>query len=230
MNKILLFEYPEWNRDQDSISKIISSIEKRGFKIDLASHKDLSLKLCINCSNSCQNCISNYRGVITRLGNSATDEDLVILSALHLYNIPIVNGYKSVSRCRSKGLMLSSMAAFGVKIPKTAIISTSNPTLTFQAPMVIKSMRGSRGDGVVLCESKDHLDQMIGFARRYRIEQLVVQEVIHGCYGVDWRVIVLDGKVVGAVERRAPGFRSNVGAGGITKQISIPKEAEELAI
>jgi len=87
-------------------------------------------------------------------------------------------------------------------------------------PIVQKPLQGSSGDGVRLVSSESEI----------KIEELSVYQKVmeRGC---DYRVIVIGGKAVGAIERRAADdmFVANVSKGATAKSVELAHEVIRLA-
>ena len=98
---------------------------------------------------------------------------------------------------------------------------------TFQKPYIMKSIEGSRGVQVEKITSKKQSQEMID---KYGQGNVLVQKYIQGMR--DYRVIVVNNKVVGGIERVAVAgeFRANVALGATTHKISVGKEMANLAI
>jgi gamma-F420-2:alpha-L-glutamate ligase len=100
-------------------------------------------------------------------------------------------------------------------------------------PIVVKTLLGVNGTGVFLME--DHAtftDFMALIAETKPNVQLIFQKFIAGSKGRDIRAFVVDGEVVGSMERRARagGFKANYSQGGSVHKIELDAEAKRLAI
>lgn len=61
--------------------------------------------------------------------------------------------------------------------------------------------------------------------------RFLLQEFIEEASGVDYRVLCLDGKILGVIKREAQeGFKSNVSLGGKATQVELDKKLEEYAL
>ncbi|MXR52149.1 ATP-grasp domain-containing protein [Halovenus sp. WSH3] len=132
-----------------------------------------------------------------------------------LLDIPWVNGREEILRSRFKGETLAHLSTAGVPVPESVVVSdpTDESALRdafeqFDPPVVIKPNSTTRGVGV----AKAHdLDSFLGICdyldlvHDYRAtgdQSFLVQEYLPGAR--DYRVMLIDGEVVGAVERRLP--------------------------
>ena len=132
-----------------------------------------------------------------------------------LLDIPWVNGREEILRSRFKGETLARLSSAGVPVPESVVISDPADESTLEAaferfdpPVVVKPNSTTRGVGV----AKAHdLDSFLGICdyldlvHDYRAtgdQSFLVQEYLPDA--TDYRVMLVDGEVVGAVERRLP--------------------------
>lgn len=130
-------------------------------------------------------------------------------------DIPWVNGREAVLRSRNKAETLARLERAGLPVPETVLIS--NPVGDeavlkaagrFEPPLVLKPNSTTRGAGVLkvadpdsLLGATDSLDLLHEFPAT-RDRSYLLQEYLPEAR--DLRVMVIDGQVVGAVERRLP--------------------------
>lgn len=104
---------------------------------------------------------------------------------------------------------------------------------TIGFPIVVKTLLGVNGTGVFLMENhKTFMDFMDLMAEVSPNTQLIFQKFIAKSKGRDIRLFVVEGKVIAAMERRAPpgGFKANFSQGGSVQEIKPDQEAIDLAI
>ncbi|PSP28414.1 alpha-L-glutamate ligase [Halobacteriales archaeon QH_2_65_14] len=164
-----------------------------------------------------------------------------------LLDVPWVNGREEVLRSRHKGETLAHLSAAGLPVPETVVISNlvEEPTLRdafgrFDPPVVVKPNSTTRGVGV----AKAHdLDTFLGICdyldlvHDYRAtgdQSFLVQEFLADAS--DYRVMLVDGEVVGAVERRLPEdalaagqWKHNVHRGATATPVGLDDELRTLA-
>lgn len=146
-------------------------------------------------------------------------EGAVIASLL---SVPWLNDRDAVLTSRNKARVIADLDRTGVPVPRTVMVS--NPVDAselrrvfdrFDPPVVVKPNSTTRGIGV----AKAHdLDTFLGICdyldlvHDYRAtgdKAFLVQEYLSEAR--DYRVMVLEGEYVGAVERRLPVDRRNAG-------------------
>lgn len=164
-----------------------------------------------------------------------------------LLEIPWVNGREQVLRSRQKGETLARLSTGGLPVPETVVVS--NPVdedelraafERFDGPVVVKPNSTTRGTGVARA---DDLDSFLGICdyldlvHDYRAtgdRSFLVQEFLPAAR--DFRVMVVDGESVGAVERRLPEdsvragqWKHNVHRGAEATAVDIDDEMRSLA-
>ena len=99
------------------------------------------------------------------------------------------------------------------------------------APLVIKLLEGTQGKGVMLAENNKIAENLINAFKSAKVN-ILIQEFIKEAEGRDIRCFVIDGKVVGAIEREAPkgDFRANLHLGGKAKKVKVTLEEKKMAI
>jgi ribosomal protein S6--L-glutamate ligase len=128
------------------------------------------------------------------------------------------------------------MAMHKLPMPDTAFANSHHDTedliqMVGGTPLVIKLLQSSQGKGVVLAENRKSAVCLID-ALRNAEASFLVQQFIAEAAGQDLRCIVLDGKVIAAMVRRANGdeFRANLHKGGAALEARITPEERKLAI
>jgi RimK family alpha-L-glutamate ligase len=99
-------------------------------------------------------------------------------------------------------------------------------------PCVVKVVTGSYGEGVYLCERQRDFRKLMEFVDNLGNKKtMIVQEYMGFRPGEDLRVLVIGGKVIGAMKRTAPegDFRANITAGGTGENFPVTEEIEFIA-
>lgn len=147
-----------------------------------------------------------------------------------------LNDSVAIARSRDKLRSLQILANHGVPMPTTAFTSSPLDTadiieLVGGAPLVIKLLEGTQGVGVVLAETHKSAESVINAFKSLRAN-ILVQEFIKEAGGRDIRCFVVDGKVVGAMQRQAAEgeFRANLHLGGTASAIKVTPEERKMAV
>ena len=129
------------------------------------------------------------------------------------------------------------MQEYGLIQPKTSLISSVEDKdvaiegLDTKYPVVMKTLSGSKGVGVLFVESERSYDSLVQLLHNQNPNvDLLVQEYIKT--DKDIRVIVLGGQIIAAMERTVieGDFRSNVSQGGKVKHYKLTDLEKEQCI
>jgi len=164
-----------------------------------------------------------------------------------LLEVPWLNGRAAILRSRNKAEVLARLERAGIDVPRSVYVS--NPTATdelievferFEPPVVVKPNSTTRGIGVAKAHDLDSflgICDYLSLVHDYRAtgdKSFLVQEYLPGA--TDYRVMVLEGEYVGAVERRLPDealengqWKHNVHRGAVATGVDLPDSWRQLA-
>lgn len=166
-----------------------------------------------------------------------------------ILDVPWVNDREAVLTSRNKAEVLATLAAAGLSVPKTTLVS--NPVdddavaaaageFDPSTPLVVKPNSTTRGVGIAKVGDADSLlgvTDYLDLVHDYRAtgdRSYLLQEYLPDAR--DYRAMVVDGEYAGAVERRLPReataegrWKHNVHRGAEAQGIDLPPEARELA-
>lgn len=100
-------------------------------------------------------------------------------------------------------------------------------------PVVVKTLLGVNGTGVFLMENKEYFKDFMNLINETNpYTQLIFQEFIESSKGRDLRLFVVDGKVIAAMERKAPenAFKANYTQGAAVTEFEPDQEAIDIAV
>ncbi len=100
-------------------------------------------------------------------------------------------------------------------------------------PVVVKTLLGVNGSGVFLIENRKAFTDLMNLIEQTNPNiQLIFQKFIAKSRGRDIRMFVVDGKVIGSMERRAPegDFKTNYSTGGQVSEFIPDEKAKKMAI
>ena len=169
------------------------------------------------------------------------DKDIYLARILERNGYRLFNNADFIKMCDDKMLTNIMCSNLGINMPKTiAGPLFYSPTLKEEnlkfldvvieelgLPLVMKKVYGSLGLGVFLVDNKE---QLISLYKENCRQPLQFQEYIASSYGKSLRVLIIDGKVVGAFQRyNTEDFRSNYGSTASSKEFKLNGKFLELA-
>ena len=174
--------------------------------------------------------------VIPRIGASITSYGLAVVEQLETMGVPALNGAQAIARSRDKLRCLQLLARSGLRIPRTVMARDASnvPRLVDEVgglPAVVKLLRGTQGVGVMLASTIPELQGILDTFQGLG-QEIVLQEFVAESRGRDIRALVVGGRVVGAMRRRAKRgeFRSNLHRGGRGRPVELAPAYVEAAV
>lgn len=180
--------------------------------------------------------LPRYDAVVPRIGASVTFYGTAVVRQFEMMDVYCLNESVAITRARDKLRALQLLARKGIGMPRTGFAHSPDDThdligLVGGAPMVIKLIEGTQGQGVVLAETDKAAESVID-AFRGLDAYFLAQEFIEEARGSDIRCFVIGGKVVAAMMRTAKAgeFRSNLHRGGSAQAVKITPEERTTAV
>ena len=180
--------------------------------------------------------LPHYDAVIPRIGASVTAYGAAVLRQFQARGTWIVNPPDGIVASRDKLHAHQILARHQILMPETAFASSPKDTanlisLVGGAPLVVKLLESAQGKGVVLAETQGAAQSVISAFRGLKADFLV-QDFVAEAKGADIRCLVIAGRVVAAMRRRAASgdFRSNLHQGGSAEPVRISAKERETAI
>jgi RimK family alpha-L-glutamate ligase len=152
------------------------------------------------------------------------------------FGIPVSNSPVAKALADNKWWTHQRLVLHSVPTPHTLYCGEKNSdsvlksTQQLSYPLVLKTVYGDKGQGVLLCKTESEVIDHVATLAPER--EIVIQEYLPATHGRDIRVIVVDGKIVGTMLRTAApgGFHANLGAEGNGQAIVLTKAHQQLAI
>lgn len=161
------------------------------------------------------------------------EEGIWSITQLEAQGIRVLNRPPALLACHDKLLAARILGSHGIPHPRTRRLESASSAHGLRYPVVVKPRFGSWGRDVALCCDREALDWYVAEMNERPWWSIggIVQELVPPL-GIDLRVVVAAGDVVGAATRTAaPGeWRTNVAIGGTPSGAVPPKDACELAI
>lgn len=174
--------------------------------------------------------------VIPRIGANNTFYGTAVLRQLEVMGTYSLNDSLAIVRSRDKLRSLQLLSRKEIPMPITGFAKSPLDTenlidLVGGAPLIVKLLESTQGEGVVLAETNKAAHSVIN-AFKLLNANILVQEFIKEAAGRDIRCFVIGDKVVAAMQRSAkPGeFRSNVHKGGSVDVVELTEEEKQIAV
>jgi RimK family alpha-L-glutamate ligase len=176
--------------------------------------------------------------LIPRRGSATNYFEFAVIRQLEKLGVFCLNGSQSVLFSKDKLASMQILAANNVPIPKTMLakfpLDQDLIEREFEYPLVIKTVSGTEGRGVFLCESGQQLSdlvELIGESKDPNFN-IILQEFISRSIGKDIRVITLGGRPVGAMLRIGANgsFKANYSKGGSVSKMEVDRAMEWLSV
>jgi RimK family alpha-L-glutamate ligase len=175
--------------------------------------------------------------VLARIIPGGSLEQVILrVDALHWIEargLPVVNPPRAIERTVDKFLTTALLAEAGLPVPETVVCQRPEEAEAAVAAFgeaVVKPLFGSLGHGLMRVRAPEQVRPMARAMAQMRSVFYVQRAIDHG--GRDFRVFVVGGRVLGAIERRAPDgqWRTNVAVGGLARAVEPTPEAVALAV
>jgi len=173
--------------------------------------------------------------VLARIIPAGSLEQIVFrVDALHTLEergIPVVNPARTIERTVDKLWTTALLEQAGLRVPETVVCEGADAALAaFRAlgDVIVKPLFGSMGLGMVRVTDEDMAFRVFRTLETLRGVYYVQRTIDHG--GCDVRAFVVGSRVIGAIERSAPGWKTNLARGGHARPVTLEPEQTELAL
>jgi len=174
--------------------------------------------------------------IVPLISINSTDFGVALIRQFEMMGVPTTVGSLALSRARDKIRQAQIFSRRGIDTPKTAFTNhaadaSALVSMVGGVPLIVKTIKGSSGNGVMLLESRKSAISTIEAFFSQSVS-ILIQEYIEESEGKDIRVIVVGGRVIGSIQRVAVEgeFRSNLYQGGEAKRVRLTAEERRLAI
>jgi ribosomal protein S6--L-glutamate ligase len=223
-----------------STKRLVEAGKKLGHDISIIDHTKCNLimekaKPAIRVGSEY---IKDVDIIVPRIGASVTVYGAAVIRQFDLMGVPSTLTSTALIRSRDKLRSLQMLSKSGVGIPKSVFArhpKADDVKVMIQeaggTPVILKLLEGTHGTGVIKADSvssaKSAVEAFSGIKK-----DIIVQEFIEEAKGKDIRAFVVDGEVVGAMERsgQEDEFRSNLHKGGVAKPIELTVKEKAVAV
>ena len=233
MRVVILSARTGWHTDE-----LIRALTARGHLAAVLPYEGLIARVGAEAGlTSEQISILDADAVLARIIPGGSLEQLIYrVDALHwLENrgLRVVNSPRAIERSVDKFYTTTLLHDAGLLVPETVVcerVEDAMAAVRSMGDVVIKPIFGSLGHGMVRVSDPDVALRVVRALDQIRSVFYIQRAIDHS--GRDLRVFVVGGRVLGAIERRAPAgeWRTNVAIGGSATAVDISPEVERVAL
>jgi RimK family alpha-L-glutamate ligase len=173
--------------------------------------------------------------VLARIIPSGSLEQIIFrVDALHRLEdrgVPVVNSPRTIERTVDKFWTSVLLEQCGIPTPDTVVCQDAEEAFTaFRdlGDVIVKPLFGSMGLGMVRVSDEEMAYRVFRTIEQIRGVYYLQRTIEHD--GVDSRVFVIGGRVIGAIERKSPSWRTNLARGGRAAPATLNEYQTALAI
>ena len=233
-------------KKERTISFIQKACEKKGFKCIIINTKHAIITGKDEDKNTLT--VYNYDGkdsehtfvgkdtvCITRAGSIEDEAGLSLISAFQNSSAFMLNTRSAMLTCDNKLTTALLLEKFGISTPRTAFVTNEKniddavKLIGNKFPLILKTLTGTQGIGVIKIESSEALVSTIQALWKHDAE-LLIQEYMPTPFDV--RTFVVDNKIFACTQRihSKEDFRSNTHRGAEAKPYKLSDEEKELVL
>jgi|SRR6516164_8555322 len=167
-----------------------------------------------------------FEAVTLRLG---------ILHALRELGVTVWNDARTIERCVDKSMTSFLLSRAGIATPATWATESYEQAYAIvereaaEGPLVLKPLFGSQGRGLMLIRQPADLPQAEQAAGRvFYLQRFIGAELRDGYH--DFRLLVVQGRVVAAMRRHSSHWVTNIKRGGRPVAVAVNDEMKTLAL
>ncbi|MDH2997479.1 ribosomal protein S6 modification protein [Pasteurellaceae bacterium LFhippo2] len=231
-----------------SCQRLLQETEKLGYQLDILDPNRFLLRLeqgqfklyyqfgeSYDKNRSKPIEVKDYQGVIGRFGTTSTEMGCNVLRHFESQGVSVLNRAESFQLARDKWQSLLRLNQKNIPIPSTVLTgelyATSESLNQFELPVILKTLSGSQGVGVMLAESRSSAQSLLETLKAAKVNTLQ-QQFIQESKGQDIRAFVIGNQVVATMQRNgsADEFRANIHRGGTAIKIELTEQEQQIAI
>lgn len=158
------------------------------------------------------------------------------IQMLERAGLRVINGRPGYTWAKNKLTQHVLFAEHGLPCPRWGIARRPEDTVaiakTIGFPVIVKIAFGTHGKGVFLAKDEESLWPIVDYLGIRDGNPMIVEEFITEAKSSDLRAFVIDGEIVGAMQRTAADgdTRANTSNGGTGRAVELSKEERALAI
>ena len=179
--------------------------------------------------------LPQYDAVLPRFGTASMQMGCAVLHYFQALNVPCLNHADAFVKARDKWLSLQLLLANGIAVPTSLLggleTKANDAVRHIGTPIILKTLSGSQGIGVVLAERPQSAVSMLETLKQANVPTLA-QEFIAEAQGADLRCFVVGERIVAAMQRigQAGEFRANCHRGANAEKVILTEQEKHVAL
>ena len=179
--------------------------------------------------------LPQYDAVLPRFGTGSMQMGCAVLHYFQALNVPCLNHADAFVKARDKWLSLQLLLANSIAVPTSLLggleTNANDAVRHIGAPIILKTLSGSQGIGVVLAERPQSAVSMLETLKQANIPTLA-QEFIAEAQGADLRCFVVGERIVAAMQRigQRGEFRANCHRGANAEKVILTEQEKHIAL
>jgi len=173
--------------------------------------------------------------VLARIIPSGSLEQIIYrVDALHRLEdrgVRVMNSPRAIERTVDKFWTSALLEQCGLPTPETFVCETAeeaSAAFRILGDAIVKPLFGSMGLGMIRVSDEDMAFRVFRTIEQIRGVYYLQRAIDHD--GRDIRAFVVGGRVLGAIERRSEGWRTNLSRGGTARPFRLTEEWSALAV
>ena len=179
--------------------------------------------------------LPQYDAVLPRFGTGSMQMGCAVLHYFQALNVPCLNHADAFVKARDKWLSLQLLLANGIAVPTSLLggqeTKANDAVRHIGTPIILKTLSGSQGIGVVLAERPQSAVSMLETLKQANVPTLA-QEFIAEAQGADLRCFVVGNRIIAAMQRigQAGEFRANCHRGARAEKVILTEQEKHIAL
>jgi RimK family alpha-L-glutamate ligase len=222
---------PGWHTEQ-----LERAASARGYAATVLPYEDLVATIGSNSSlRTGSTELDEMDLVLARIIPSGSLEQIVFrVDALHRLEdrgTRVVNSPRAIERTVDKFWTSALLEQCGILTPETVVCESpeaASAAVRRMGDVIVKPLFGSMGLGMVRVCDEEMAYRVFRTIEQIRGVYYLQQTIDHD--GADLRAFVIGGRVIGAIRRRSPGWRTNLARGATAQAATLEPDQINLAV
>ncbi|MBY5959889.1 RimK family alpha-L-glutamate ligase [Membranicola marinus] len=221
-----------------STQSLVRACLRKGHEVEIIDHMSIDLLICEGKLQIKSNGlpIGHIDAIIPRIGSSVTSLGTSVIRQFEMMGVFSATSSDALTRSRDKLSCLQYLASQHISIPDTMVMNYLQFNEHFfkahmKLPVIVKLLDSTHGLGVMIANSSKSTETIL--ETLYHLKQkALLQQFIRESAGSDIRVLVVDGRIVAAMQRQGVEgeFRSNLHRGGTARMIRLTPQEQSIAL